>query len=58
MEKTLYLFGKHGDFHAFLSTETGYGTAGIRNGKPFMEMKSGAIEVAHFALLDGAESSV
>jgi hypothetical protein len=52
VEKTLYLFGKSRDFHAFLSTESGYGTAGIRNGKPFMDVKSGAIEVAHFALLD------
>lgn len=55
VEKTLYLFGKRGDFHAFLSTESGYGTAGIRNGKPFLDVKSGAIEVMRLGLLDGAE---
>ena len=34
-----------GDFRAFLSTATGYGTVGRQNGKPFVEVKSGTIEV-------------
>jgi hypothetical protein len=34
-----------GDFRAFLATATGYGTVGVRNGKPFVEAKSGTIEV-------------
>ena len=34
-----------GDFRCFLSTATGYGTVGVRNGKPFVEVKSGQIEV-------------
>jgi len=34
-----------GDFRAFLSTATGYGTVGIRGGKPFVEVRHGAIDV-------------
>lgn len=34
-----------GDFRAFLSTASGYGTVGIKGGKPFVEVKSGKIEV-------------
>src|SRR6185503_19728003 len=29
-----------GDFRAFLATATGYGTVGVRGGKPFVEAKS------------------
>jgi hypothetical protein len=35
-----------GDFRSFLSTATGYGTAGVRSGKPFLDVRSGTIEVA------------
>ena len=46
IDKTLIFEPKvSGDFRSFLSTATGYGTAGIRNGKPFLEVKSGKIEV-------------
>jgi uncharacterized protein (DUF608 family) len=34
-----------GDFRAFLSAATGYGTVGVKDGKPFLEVKSGKIEV-------------
>jgi len=34
-----------GDFKAFLSTATGFGTVGIRNGKPFLKVISGRIDV-------------
>jgi hypothetical protein len=37
-----------GDFRSFLSTATGYGTVGVRAGKPFLDVKSGAIDVKHF----------
>ena len=33
------------DFRYFLSTATGYGTVGVREGKPFLEVKAGTIEV-------------
>jgi Glycosyl-hydrolase family 116, catalytic region/beta-glucosidase 2, glycosyl-hydrolase family 116 N-term len=34
-----------GDFRSFLSTATGYGTVGVRAGKPFLEVRSGTIAV-------------
>ncbi len=34
-----------GDFRAFLCTATGYGTVGVRQGKPFLDVKSGTIPV-------------
>jgi hypothetical protein len=36
-----------GDFKTFFSTATGFGTVGVNNGKPFLEVKHGVIEVAH-----------
>ncbi len=50
VEKTLYIDSKIGpDFRSFLATETGFGTAGLKNGKPFLEVKQGKIDVEHFA---------
>lgn len=34
-----------GDFTSFLCTQTGYGNVGVKNGKPFVEVVAGAIEV-------------
>jgi uncharacterized protein (DUF608 family) len=34
-----------GDFRCFLSTATGYGTVGVKNGKPFFEAKAGALNI-------------
>lgn len=46
VEKVLYLHPSvRGDFRSFLSTATGYGTVGIKDGKPFVEVRSGEIEV-------------
>jgi len=46
VEKTLYLHpAVRGDFRCFLATATGYGTVGVKKGKPFLEVRSGAIEV-------------
>jgi uncharacterized protein (DUF608 family) len=50
VEKTLYLEPRvKGDFRAFISTATGYGTVGVKKGKPFIEARSGTIEVAKTA---------
>lgn len=35
-----------GDFRSFLATATGYGTAGVRGGKAFLEVRGGTIDVA------------
>ena len=46
MEKTLYLDPRvPGDFRCFLSTATGYGTVGVKRGKPFYEPKAGTVEI-------------
>jgi hypothetical protein len=46
VEKVLYLKPNvKGDFRCFISTATGYGTVGVKDGKPFVEVKSGKIEV-------------
>ncbi len=46
VDKTLYLDPKiHGNFRSFLSTATGYGTVGMKNGKPFLDVREGTIEV-------------
>ncbi|MGE5361892.1 MAG: GH116 family glycosyl hydrolase [Bacteroidales bacterium] len=44
VDETLYLEPTvKGDFRAFLSTATGYGTVGVKNGKPFLEVRAGTI---------------
>jgi uncharacterized protein (DUF608 family) len=46
VEKVLYLEPSiKGDFRCFLSTASGYGTVGIKKGKPFYEPKSGNLEI-------------
>jgi hypothetical protein len=44
VDKTLYVDPSiDGDFRAFLCTATGYGTVGMRDGQPFLEVKQGTI---------------
>ena len=38
------------DFQAFISTAGGYGLAGLKAGKPFVEVKSGSIPVEKFLI--------
>jgi uncharacterized protein (DUF608 family) len=46
VDKALHIAPKiRGDFRSFLSTNTGFGTVGVRNGQPFLEVKSGQIDV-------------
>jgi hypothetical protein len=46
VEKTLYLEPTiKGDFRSFLATATGYGLVGVKNGKPFIEVRCGEIPV-------------
>ncbi len=46
IDKVLYLHPKiTGDFKSFLCTASGFGTAGVRNGEPFLDVKSGSIPV-------------
>ncbi len=44
VEKVLHLHPRiKGDFRAFLSTATGYGTVGVKDGRPFVEVAAGTI---------------
>jgi uncharacterized protein (DUF608 family) len=46
VEKVLYLKPTvRGDFRGFLSTATGYGTVGVRDGQPFFEPVAGKVDV-------------
>jgi putative NADH-flavin reductase len=47
-ERTLYVSSKiEGDFKSFLCTGNGFGVAGIRDGKPFFEIRSGDVPIEH-----------
>ena len=53
VDRTLYLQPKiKGDFRSFLSTATGFGTIGIKDGKPFVDVKSGRIDVDRLILVE------
>ena len=46
IDKTLYIDSKIGNnFRCFFSAENGFGTIGLKNGKPFVEIKSGELDV-------------
>jgi hypothetical protein len=46
VDKTLYIDSQIGiDFRSFLSTATGFGTVGLKNGRPFVEIKRGDIDI-------------
>jgi hypothetical protein len=46
VDKELFIDSKIGaNFRAFISAETGFGTAGLKDGKPFLEVKMGKIPV-------------
>jgi hypothetical protein len=47
VDKTLHLGSPaSGDCRSFLSTATGFGVVGFRNGEPFCEVVDGVIEIA------------
>ena len=55
VEKVLHIDSRIGsDFRSFLSTATGFGTVGLRQGKPFLEMRTGTIEIEQ-VLVSGTE---
>lgn len=43
-----------GDFRSFLSTETGFGIVGVKNGEPFVEISSGTIPYTQFDFTEAA----
>jgi hypothetical protein len=58
IDKTLYIDSKVGnDFRSFLSTATGFGTVGLKGGKPFLEVKMGRFDVDR-VLVSGKEMAL
>ena len=45
VEHTLYIDSKIGDFTSFLSTETGFGNVGMKEGNPFVKVVYGDIDI-------------
>jgi len=57
VEKVLHLRPSiAGDFRSFLATATGFGTVGVRAGKPFIEVRYGVIEVSSINYTARAEA--
>jgi uncharacterized protein (DUF608 family) len=55
VDKTLYIDSKIGsDFRSFLATATGFGTVGLKKGRPFADVKRGDIEIDH-VIVSGTE---
>ena len=51
VDKVLYIKPNiKGDLRSFISTNTGFGTAGFKDGKPFIEVVDGEIEVKEIIL--------
>ncbi|HUU51634.1 MAG TPA: GH116 family glycosyl hydrolase [Candidatus Heimdallarchaeota archaeon] len=58
VEKTLYIDSKIGNnFRSFLATFSGFGTVGLKDGKPFVEVKMGSLDVEH-VLVSGKEMTL
>ncbi len=57
VEKTLYIDSQIGDFTSFLSTGTGFGNVGLKEGAPFLQVAHGNIEVGKI-IVSGKESIV
>ncbi len=45
VEKTLYIDSVIGDFTSFLSTETGFGTVSLKNGRPSVSIVYGKVDI-------------
>jgi uncharacterized protein (DUF608 family) len=48
--RILYIDSRVGDFTSYLSTDTGFGNVGLRNGKPFLQVAYGTIPVEKFVV--------
>ena len=57
VDKTLYVNSKIGDFTSFISTETGFGNVGLKEGKPFLNVVYGNIEPQK-VFVSGTESKL
>jgi hypothetical protein len=51
VSQEIYIDSRIGDFTSFISTDTGFGNAGLKNGKPFLKTVFGDIIVKKFVLM-------
>jgi len=58
VDKTLCIDSRIGnDFRSFLSTASGFGTVGLKNGKPFVDVKRGDIDIDR-VIVSGKETEL
>lgn len=57
VDRTLYIDSKTGDFKSFISTETGFGNVGLKNGKAFLNIVYGNLDVKKIVVL-GVEKNL
>lgn len=57
VDKTLFIDSKIGDFTSFISTDKGFGNVGLKNGKPFIQVAFGDINVEKW-MVSGKEVSL
>ena len=51
VDKTLYIDSRVGDdFRSFLSTDSGFGVVGLQDGKPFVDVRHGTIDVKNYVV--------
>lgn len=50
IDQVMYINGHKGDFTSFISTNTGFGNVGIKEGKPFLDVVYGDITVKNYVL--------
>lgn len=50
LSRKMYMRSGTGDFTSFISTETGFGNTGIKNGKPFLNVVYGEIPVKEYVI--------
>ena len=57
VDHTLFIDSRIGDFTSFLSTDTGFGNVGLKDGKPFMKVVYGTID-AKKVIVSGTEKEL
>jgi len=50
VDQVMYISSRGGDFTSFISTATGFGNVGIKEGKPFLDVVYGEIAVRDFLI--------
>ena len=56
VDQVLYIDSRIGDFTSFLSTETGFGNVGLKNGTPFFKVAYGVLNIKKF-IVSGIEKN-